>query len=138
MVLVCGAFGFVSQGHDGPTFACSNGYKVLVDSNPDTKISISKLATLKTLYVFHCSEDGKSVTDIADGFKIQSFTFAIAPKSGASHIIHELGCNLNAQSKTFLNSVHIGDLFIIAEIKVIGPDAKVYIFSGPTYIAVAD
>ncbi len=62
---------------------------------------------------------------------VNSYTFAIAPKSGPAHFLHVNGSRITPECRNFLAQVHTGDLVIIADVNCQGPGGKLVI-SGPT------
>jgi gliding motility-associated protein GldM len=64
-------------------------------------------------------------------YTVTAYTFAIAPKSGPSHILQVQGNRITAECRNFLGGVHTGDLIIIANVNAMGPSGKV-VLSGPT------
>jgi gliding motility-associated protein GldM len=58
-------------------------------------------------------------------YQVNSYTLAIAPKSGQSYIEPVTGNRITGASRSHLSNVHTGDLIVVANVDATGPAGKV-------------
>jgi L-2-hydroxyglutarate oxidase LhgO len=120
---------FVTDSQKNENSKTVNTFRAFFDNLPQGLISKEKLLKIKEVSVI---SPGLSDAMLA-GYKVFSYTLAIAPKTGNAYLENVEGHGITSSTKSRIENLQEGDMVIIVNINYTDPNGRKFVAAGSTY-----